>query len=275
MRTIRSTASSRFVGDGPANALSTSGLARPTDGSPVVDITEVSERTRPGCSIATVWAIAPPSEAPTRCALSSPSASSSPTESAAMSERVYEAEDVSPASAAMKSGFGASEKCDDKPLSRLSKRIGCTPRATSSAQKPSGQPISCAPIPITSRTGGACGSPRRSYTTSIPAGPTFTARSSPMATPHPLLGTRCARQPAAGRGRSGPGATAGPGAVRDPFTGVAPRPRRPGPTSARRGGRRRRWSGSPRRRGRRGVRGPPPPRRGPGARRLRGRRRRR
>ena len=32
---------------------------------PVVDIIEVSERTRLGCSIAIVWAIAPPIDAPT------------------------------------------------------------------------------------------------------------------------------------------------------------------------------------------------------------------
>jgi hypothetical protein len=43
---------------------------------------------RPGCSIAIVWAIIPPIEAPTTWAPSSPSASSRPTASAAMSESV-------------------------------------------------------------------------------------------------------------------------------------------------------------------------------------------
>ena len=60
----------------------------PTDGSPVLDMIDVSDRTRSGCSIAIVWAIIPPIDAPTRCALSSPSASSRPTVSAAMSDSV-------------------------------------------------------------------------------------------------------------------------------------------------------------------------------------------
>ncbi|MGH3405800.1 MAG: hypothetical protein ACRDRJ_25390 [Streptosporangiaceae bacterium] len=40
--------------------------AWPAARSPVVDVIEVSDRTRPGYSIATVWAIIPPSDAPTR-----------------------------------------------------------------------------------------------------------------------------------------------------------------------------------------------------------------
>ncbi|HKE24572.1 MAG TPA: hypothetical protein VKB88_19555 [Bryobacteraceae bacterium] len=42
-----------------------SGEGWPTCMSPVVDIIEVSERTRPECSIAMVCAIAPPKDAPT------------------------------------------------------------------------------------------------------------------------------------------------------------------------------------------------------------------
>ena len=53
---------------------------------PVVDIIEVRERTRSGCSIAIVCAIAPPMDAPTTCTFSKPSTSSNPTASAAISE---------------------------------------------------------------------------------------------------------------------------------------------------------------------------------------------
>ena len=57
---------------------------RPIHG-PVVDITEVSDRTRAGCSIAMVCAIIPPIDVPNTCADSQPSASSTATASAAMS----------------------------------------------------------------------------------------------------------------------------------------------------------------------------------------------
>jgi hypothetical protein len=50
---------------------------------------EVRERTRRGCSMASVCAIMPPSEAPTRCAALNPSLSRRSTVSAAMSESVY------------------------------------------------------------------------------------------------------------------------------------------------------------------------------------------
>ena len=61
----------------------------PTSGSPVVDMIEVSVRTRSGCSMAMVWAIIPPIDAPTTWADSMPRASSRPTASAAMSVRRY------------------------------------------------------------------------------------------------------------------------------------------------------------------------------------------
>jgi hypothetical protein len=120
---------------------------------------DVSVRTRSGCSIATVWAIIPPIERPTTCADRRPSASSSATVSAAMSESVYAADDVSPASAAPTSAGGASCRWVDSPMSRLSKRMTYSPRAARPAQSPSGQPIICVPSPWTSRTGGSPGEP--------------------------------------------------------------------------------------------------------------------
>jgi len=53
-----------------------------------VDIIEVSDLTRPGCSIAIVCATMPPRDAPTMWALPNPSTSSRPTLSAAMSDSV-------------------------------------------------------------------------------------------------------------------------------------------------------------------------------------------
>ncbi len=65
-----------------------SGVAWPYSSSPVIDMTEMSEATRVGCSMATVWAIIPPIDAPTTWARSMPRWSSSPTASAAMSDSV-------------------------------------------------------------------------------------------------------------------------------------------------------------------------------------------
>ena len=73
----------------PAARSSASGLDCPYSGSPVVDIIEVSVSTRSGCSIAIVWAIIPPIDAPTTCARSIPSAVSRPKPSSAMSLSVY------------------------------------------------------------------------------------------------------------------------------------------------------------------------------------------
>jgi hypothetical protein len=104
-------------------------LERP-DGGVVVEVHDVGE----------IDADVPlPFDAPTRCALSSPSASSSPTVFAAMSDSVHDADDRSPASAAAKSGGGALVMCVDSPASRLSKRITCKPRRASSWQSPSGE----------------------------------------------------------------------------------------------------------------------------------------
>lgn len=72
-----------------------SAAAAPRVGRPIlgegVDITEVSDRTRCGCPIATAWAIIPPIEVPNRCADSQPSASSTAAASAAMSATRYAA----------------------------------------------------------------------------------------------------------------------------------------------------------------------------------------
>ena len=75
-------------GGGVIRAAIASGVGWPTRGSPVVDMIEVSVRTRSGCSMAIVWAIIPPIDAPTTWAVSMPRASSSPTASSAMSESV-------------------------------------------------------------------------------------------------------------------------------------------------------------------------------------------
>jgi hypothetical protein len=76
------------VAGGDISARIADRLGSPTDAAPVVDMIDVSDRTRAGCSIAVVWAIIPPIDAPTRCALSSSRASSRPTVSAAMSDSV-------------------------------------------------------------------------------------------------------------------------------------------------------------------------------------------
>ena len=68
-------------------------MDRPNSGSPVVDMTDVNERTRCGYSMAIVWAIIPPIEAPTTWARSMPNTSSSSTASFAMSLNVYRTSD--------------------------------------------------------------------------------------------------------------------------------------------------------------------------------------
>ena len=71
-------ASSRSVGAGrQERAAAPRAWAAPTSGSPVVDMIDVSVRTRVGCSMAMVWAIIPPIDAPTTWAASMPRSSSS------------------------------------------------------------------------------------------------------------------------------------------------------------------------------------------------------
>ena len=81
---MRSAASSAVRACRAASAPTAPRVGRPIRGQGV-DITDVSDRTRCGCSIATVWAIMPPIDVPNRCADSQPSASSTATASAAMS----------------------------------------------------------------------------------------------------------------------------------------------------------------------------------------------
>jgi len=57
-------------------------------------------------------------DAPTTCARSKPSASSNPTASAAISERVYDTDDKSPARTERRSGGGASVICVESPAGR-------------------------------------------------------------------------------------------------------------------------------------------------------------
>ena len=120
---------------------------------------EVSERTRSGCSIATVCAIIPPIDAPTRCArIRRPRASSRPTVSAAMSDSVYEADAVLAEIAPPHIGGGASVRCVERPMSRLSNRT--TKQAVARPERAtelSGQPIICVPRPMISRTAGRSG----------------------------------------------------------------------------------------------------------------------
>ena len=63
--TMWSMNSARSEGEGVKSAVIASGAAGGTSRLPVVDMIEVIERTRAGCSIATVCAIIPPIEAPT------------------------------------------------------------------------------------------------------------------------------------------------------------------------------------------------------------------
>ena len=85
-------------------------------------MTDASERTRPGCSIAIVWAIMPPIDAPRTWAESTPSRSSSPIPSAAMSDSEYGASNGSPDTLAMTAASTSTSSSNqvDRPASRLS-----------------------------------------------------------------------------------------------------------------------------------------------------------
>ena len=81
----RSKYSSLVVGGGAISMAAASRVGGGTFGLPVVDMIEVSERTRCGNEIAISCAIMPPIDAPTRCADLMPSTSIRPTVSLAMS----------------------------------------------------------------------------------------------------------------------------------------------------------------------------------------------
>ena len=87
--TERAIASSRVVATGLSSACIASGVGCPTSASPVVDMIDVSVRTRAGCSMAIVCTIIPPIDAPTMWAESMPRWSSRPMPSAAMSVSRY------------------------------------------------------------------------------------------------------------------------------------------------------------------------------------------
>ena len=110
----------RSVAGGPVSRAAASGLERMYSGSPVVDITDVIDSSRSGCSMAMVWTIIPPIDRPITCARSTPQASSTASASRAMSDRRY---------AAPWSSVGAPAKDVESPTSRLSKRITWNPRA--------------------------------------------------------------------------------------------------------------------------------------------------
>ena len=84
----RSMASSRVAGGGARIASMAAGDEPPTFESPVVDMIEHSDSVRSGKSMAKVWAIIPPIDAPPMWARSMPRASSRPAPSAAMSRSV-------------------------------------------------------------------------------------------------------------------------------------------------------------------------------------------
>ena len=147
----------------------TDAFGRPTRGLPVVDMIEVSERTRLGCSIANVWAIIPPIDMPTTWARSILSASRRPTASLAISLNRYvdfanrrEIENNADCNLV----GGAASILLDKPMSRLSKVMTLNPRSTRPAMKELGQATSCPPRPITRSIGSP--SPCTSYSRVMP-----------------------------------------------------------------------------------------------------------
>ena len=87
--TVAAIAPSRSVGGGVRSAMIADASGWPTSAAPVVDIMLVIDRTFSGCSIAIIWTIIPPIDAPTMCEAEMPRASSSPTASAAIVDRLY------------------------------------------------------------------------------------------------------------------------------------------------------------------------------------------
>ncbi len=81
----------------------------------------------------------PPSDVPSTWADSQPSASSTATASAAMSEIRYGAARRGAASIAEIDGVPSHVRCVDAPASRLSKRAVVNPAAANSVSRPSGQ----------------------------------------------------------------------------------------------------------------------------------------
>ena len=99
-----SRSSSFFAGPGSRDSWPMSPAMMPAPAGD--DMIEVSVRSRPACSIASVCPIMPPIDAPTTCDRSTPNASSTAIASRAMSESVY--------------GASANSTQVDCPVSRLS-----------------------------------------------------------------------------------------------------------------------------------------------------------
>src|SRR5689334_14284827 len=133
---------------------------------------EISVRTRARWRAARIWPIMPPIDAPMMCALASPSASSRPTASAAMSDSRYGASigrrSSDRTTARPSDGATARSSRDDSPTSRLSNRTTKWPASASARWNGSGQRVSCAPSPMISSTGGAPRSPVVSTSSLIP-----------------------------------------------------------------------------------------------------------
>ena len=162
--TTASTSPGRGAGRSSALRAAAEGFA--SAALPVLDMIEVRLATRAGWPIATSCAIMPPIDAPTTCARAMPSASIRPTVSAAMSSSAYG--DATgrrshfAASASIRFAVPPPDIRDDRPLSRLSKRITRKPSRTSPAQNGSGQAIDCMPSPMISTIAGARASPSAS-----------------------------------------------------------------------------------------------------------------
>ena len=114
---------------------------------------ETIERTRSGYSIAIVWTIIPPIEAPTRWADSIPRWSISPIVSRAMSRSRYGAVARRPDIMSTRLETPADSILVERPMSRLSKRMTRKPRSTSIEQSSGGQAIICVASPITMISG--------------------------------------------------------------------------------------------------------------------------
>ncbi len=154
------------------NRPSSRGSAWPTRRPPVEVMISVRLRTSSGWSSAAAWAMKPPMEAPTTCTGPSCSASTRPRASRAMSLTVYGGRRRRATICAI-DGARTPRKWVLAPTSRLSNRTTWWPRSARSSHSSSGHAIICVPSPMTSRTGGAPGSPKVSYAISMPFAGTF------------------------------------------------------------------------------------------------------
>ena len=121
---------------------------------------EVSDSTRSGRSIAIVWAIIPPIEAPTTCAALDAEVVEQPEGVVGhVLEQVGRVRCSQPDERAPHVGHRSVDLASSGPTSRLSNRITWKPRSASCSQNSGSQSISCMPRPMTSSSGGFGGSP--------------------------------------------------------------------------------------------------------------------